>query len=164
MLPMGGTKGAMLALVVELLVTALTGAAMGFEASSFFVDEGNRPRIGQAFLVIDPDALAGRDTYLARDRNADRGNGEGSRRAPAGRAPPRARRQRRRRAASRFRRRSSRSCSGLPDDVAMTTIASRPVALLLNVAHALDHMFLLIFATAVGGDRGRFRLRRTGNR
>jgi (2R)-3-sulfolactate dehydrogenase (NADP+) len=66
MLPMGGSKGAMLALVVELLVTALTGAAMGFEASSFFVDEGNRPRIGQAFLVIDPDALAGRDTYLAR--------------------------------------------------------------------------------------------------
>ena len=54
MLPMGGTKGAMLALVVELLVTALTGAAMGFEASSFFVDEGNRPRIGQAFLVVDP--------------------------------------------------------------------------------------------------------------
>jgi len=66
MLPLGGTKGAMLALVVELIVTALTGAAMGFEASSFFVDEGNRPRIGQAFLVIDPDALAGRDSYLAR--------------------------------------------------------------------------------------------------
>jgi (2R)-3-sulfolactate dehydrogenase (NADP+) len=66
MLPMGGTKGAMLALVVELLVTALTGAALGFEASSFFVEEGNRPRIGQAFLVIDPDALAGRDVYLER--------------------------------------------------------------------------------------------------
>jgi len=66
MLPMGGTKGAMLALVVELLVTALTGAAMGFEASSFFVDEGNRPRLGQAFLVIDPDALAGRAIFLER--------------------------------------------------------------------------------------------------
>jgi (2R)-3-sulfolactate dehydrogenase (NADP+) len=66
MLAVGGTKGAMLALVVELLVTALTGAAMGFEASSFFVDEGNRPRIGQAFLVIDPDALAGRNVYLER--------------------------------------------------------------------------------------------------
>jgi len=66
MLPMGGTKGAMLALVVELLVTALTGAAIGAEASSFFVDEGNRPRIGQAFLVIDPSALAGRDAYLER--------------------------------------------------------------------------------------------------
>jgi (2R)-3-sulfolactate dehydrogenase (NADP+) len=66
MLAMGGTKGAMLALMVELLVTALTGAAIGSEASSFFVDAGNRPRIGQAFLVIDPEALAGRDTYLER--------------------------------------------------------------------------------------------------
>ena len=66
MVPMGGTKGAMLALIVELLVTALTGAAMGFEASSFFVDEGNRPRIGQAFLVIDPDALAGRSVFFDR--------------------------------------------------------------------------------------------------
>jgi (2R)-3-sulfolactate dehydrogenase (NADP+) len=66
MLPMGGTKGAMLALVVELLACALTGAAMGFEADSFFVDEGNRPRLGQAFLVIDPGALAGRHAYLER--------------------------------------------------------------------------------------------------
>jgi MFS family permease len=31
----------------------------------------------------------------------------------------------------------------------MSAAPSRPVALLLNVAHALDHMFLLIFATAV---------------
>lgn len=66
MLPMGGAKGAMLALVVELLVTALTGAAIGFEASSFFVDEGNRPRLGQAFVVVDPGALAGSETYAAR--------------------------------------------------------------------------------------------------
>jgi (2R)-3-sulfolactate dehydrogenase (NADP+) len=66
MLAMGGAKGAMLALVVELLVTALTGAALGFEADSFFVDEGNRPRIGQAFVAIDPDALAGRDVYHER--------------------------------------------------------------------------------------------------
>jgi (2R)-3-sulfolactate dehydrogenase (NADP+) len=66
MLPIAGAKGAMLALTVELLVTALTGAALGFEASSFFVDEGNRPRIGQAFLAIDPSALAGRETYLDR--------------------------------------------------------------------------------------------------
>jgi len=63
MLAMGGTKGAMLALLVELLVTTLSGAAFGFEASSFFVDEGNRPRLGQAFLVIDPGALAGRAVY-----------------------------------------------------------------------------------------------------
>ena len=66
MLAMGGTKGAMLALVVELIVTALTGAALAFEASSFFVDEGNRPRMGHAFIVVDPDALAGRDVYYER--------------------------------------------------------------------------------------------------
>jgi (2R)-3-sulfolactate dehydrogenase (NADP+) len=59
-------KGAMLALVVELLVTAVIGANFGFEASSFFVDEGNRPGIGQAFLVIDPGALAGSNSYLSR--------------------------------------------------------------------------------------------------
>ena len=66
MLPMGGAKGAMLALVVEVLVTALTGASMGFEATSFFVDEGNRPRLGQAFLALDPDAFAGRAVFLDR--------------------------------------------------------------------------------------------------
>lgn len=66
MMPVGGVKGAMLALMVELLCAALTGAAMGFEADSFFVDEGNRPRIGQAFLAIDPEALAGRTVYLER--------------------------------------------------------------------------------------------------
>jgi (2R)-3-sulfolactate dehydrogenase (NADP+) len=63
MLALGGAKGAMLALVVEVLVTSLTGAALGFEATSFFVDEGNRPRLGQAFLAIDPAALAGRAVY-----------------------------------------------------------------------------------------------------
>ena len=66
MLPMGGAKGAMLALMVELMVVALTGAHFGFEADSFFVAAGNRPRIGQAFMVIDPDALAGNDTYYER--------------------------------------------------------------------------------------------------
>jgi len=66
MLAMGGTKGAMLALIVELLACALTGAAFGFEADSFFVDAGNRPRIGQAFIAVDPDAMAGRGTYFER--------------------------------------------------------------------------------------------------
>ncbi len=69
MLPIGAAsspKGAMLALVVELLVTALIGARFGFEASSFFVDAGNRPCIGQAFIVVNPAALAGREAYLDR--------------------------------------------------------------------------------------------------
>ena len=34
---------------IELVVTALAGTQMGFEASSLFVDEGDKPRIGQAF-------------------------------------------------------------------------------------------------------------------
>ena len=66
MLPAGGVKGAMLALVVELLSCALTGAAFGFEADSFFTDAGNRPRIGQAFLVIDPGALVGSEVFFDR--------------------------------------------------------------------------------------------------
>lgn len=63
--PIGGAKGAMLALAVELICCALTGAAFGFESDSYFEPGGN-PRIGHALLAIDPAALAGRDTYLAR--------------------------------------------------------------------------------------------------
>lgn len=64
--PIGGAKGAMLALVFELICAALTGAAIGPEADSFFSEEGNRPRIGQAFMAIDPGALAGMKTYWER--------------------------------------------------------------------------------------------------
>jgi (2R)-3-sulfolactate dehydrogenase (NADP+) len=69
MLPFGGSsgsKGAMLALMVELLVTALIGAQFSFEATSFFAEEGNQPRIGQAFLLINPEALAGAASYNSR--------------------------------------------------------------------------------------------------
>src|SRR5207302_10649697 len=52
--PIGGAKGAMLALMFELTCASLTGAALGPEADSFFSEEGNRPRIGQSFIVIDP--------------------------------------------------------------------------------------------------------------
>ena len=64
--PKSSPKGAMLALMVELLVTAVIGAHFGYEASSFFVDEGNRPGLGQAFIVIDPGALAGTEHFLDR--------------------------------------------------------------------------------------------------
>lgn len=66
MCPAGGVKGAMLALMVELLCTALTGAALGFEADSFFSAQGNRPHIGHVFLVIDPSGLAGQEVYFER--------------------------------------------------------------------------------------------------
>lgn len=64
--PIGGTKGAMLALAFELVCAALTGAAIGSEADSFFSEQGNKPRIGQAFLAIDPGALAGMEKYFER--------------------------------------------------------------------------------------------------
>jgi (2R)-3-sulfolactate dehydrogenase (NADP+) len=54
----GGMKGTMLALVVEVLCCALTGAAFSFENDSYF-EPGNKPRIGHAILAIDPEALAG---------------------------------------------------------------------------------------------------------
>jgi (2R)-3-sulfolactate dehydrogenase (NADP+) len=66
MVPMGGTKGAMLALTVELLCAALSGSALSIEADQFYADKGNQARLGQGFLVIDPGALAGRDVFLAR--------------------------------------------------------------------------------------------------
>ena len=64
--PIGGAKGAMLALMFELICASLTGAAIGPEADSFFSEEGNKPRIGQAFIAIDPGALAGEEKYLER--------------------------------------------------------------------------------------------------
>jgi (2R)-3-sulfolactate dehydrogenase (NADP+) len=56
----------MLALVVELLVCALSGSAYGFESDSFFTEEGRPTRIGQAFMVINPGALAGQEVFLER--------------------------------------------------------------------------------------------------
>ena len=64
--PIGGAKGAMLGLMFELICASLTGAAIGPEADSFFSEEGNRPRVGQAFIAIDPGALAGMDRFSER--------------------------------------------------------------------------------------------------
>ena len=61
----GGVKGTMLALVVELVCCALMGAAFSFENDSYF-EPGNKPRIGHAIVAIDPDALAGAEQYLNR--------------------------------------------------------------------------------------------------
>lgn len=61
----GGVKGTMLAMMVELLCVALTGAAFSFENDTYF-EPGNAPRIGHVILAIDPDALAGADSYYTR--------------------------------------------------------------------------------------------------
>ncbi len=62
--PIGGAKGAMLAMMFELICAALTGAAIGPEADSFFSEQGNKPRIGQVFIAIDP--IAGSQVYFQR--------------------------------------------------------------------------------------------------
>ena len=54
LLPMGGSKGAALVLMVELLSAGLTGSNFGFEASSFFSSEGPAPNIGQFFITLNP--------------------------------------------------------------------------------------------------------------
>jgi len=61
----GGVKGTTLALMVEVLCVALTGAAFSFENDSYF-EPGGRPRIGHPIMAIDPDALAGAESYFSR--------------------------------------------------------------------------------------------------
>jgi (2R)-3-sulfolactate dehydrogenase (NADP+) len=65
MVPLGGDKGALLALIVELLVVGLSGSRFSYEADSFFDAKGNRPRIGQLLLTIDP-GLSGGSVFASR--------------------------------------------------------------------------------------------------
>ena len=59
MAPAGGYKGVNLALMVEILAAALTGANFSFAASSLADNEGGPPRIGQLFIAIDPSVFSG---------------------------------------------------------------------------------------------------------
>lgn len=58
MLPAGGQKGAVLALIVEILSATLSGANHSFEASSFFDTLGTAPGVGHTIIAFDP-AMAG---------------------------------------------------------------------------------------------------------
>ena len=87
--PIGGAKGAALALMVEVLAVALTGAAFSSEASSFFDAEGPPPGVGQLLIAIDPGRLRrprGVPRPPRRSGAHDRGR---RRRAPAGLAADR---------------------------------------------------------------------------
>ena len=66
MRPMGGAKGAALALAVECLAVGLTGAHFAFEASSFFTADGPPPGVGQLLLALDAAAFAGADVLAER--------------------------------------------------------------------------------------------------
>lgn len=64
--PIGDAKGAALALMVEVLAVAVTGANFSFEASSFFDGEGAPPHVGQLMIALDPAAFAGGDIFTTR--------------------------------------------------------------------------------------------------
>jgi len=62
----GGLKGTMLALAVEILACALTGAAFSHEVESMHLAAGPPLRLGQIFVGLDPGALAGSNAYFER--------------------------------------------------------------------------------------------------
>ena len=59
MAPSGGYKGVGVALLVELMAAALTGATLGRSASPFSGTAGGPPKTGQMFIAIDPGATSG---------------------------------------------------------------------------------------------------------
>lgn len=59
MAPSGGYKGVGVALLVEVMAAALSGATLGIHASPFSGTKGGPPRTGQFFIAIDPEATSG---------------------------------------------------------------------------------------------------------
>lgn len=57
--PIGGYKGASLALLIDILAGGLSGSNFSFEASSFGDCEGGPPRTGQLVIALDPTAFGG---------------------------------------------------------------------------------------------------------
>jgi (2R)-3-sulfolactate dehydrogenase (NADP+) len=66
--PIGGAKGAALALMVEVLCAALVGGQYGWEASSFLDAEGPRPDVGQIVIAFDPEVFSGSEFPLRMGR------------------------------------------------------------------------------------------------
>ena len=65
--PMGGAKGAVLALMVEVLAGALTGANLAGEASSFLDDKGAPPATGQVIFAFLANVFAQNGTQRVED-------------------------------------------------------------------------------------------------
>jgi (2R)-3-sulfolactate dehydrogenase (NADP+) len=65
MAPSGGYKGVGIALLTEIMATALTGATLGIHASPFSGTAGGPPKTGQFFIAIDPSATAS-DVFATR--------------------------------------------------------------------------------------------------
>lgn len=62
MIPAGDSKGAALALMVEILAAGLAGANYSFESSSLFDDKGAPPALGHTIIAINPAAMSAADT------------------------------------------------------------------------------------------------------
>jgi len=58
MIPIGGAKGAALALLVEVLAAALTSSNFGYQASSFFSAQGSSPGVGQLLMAVAPNPIS----------------------------------------------------------------------------------------------------------
>ena len=82
MVPTGGAKGAALALMVEVMAAALTGARLASEASSLFDDKGDPPGLGQTLIAIDPGAASGGAYAATLERLATAIEGDGDARLP----------------------------------------------------------------------------------
>jgi (2R)-3-sulfolactate dehydrogenase (NADP+) len=59
LLPVGGVKGAALALMIEVLCGALVGGHFGWEASSLLNAEGGPPLLGQLLIAFNPLSFVG---------------------------------------------------------------------------------------------------------
>lgn len=59
MAPSGGYKGVGVALMVEIMAAAMSGATLGMDASPFSGTKGGPPKTGQFFIAIDPGATSG---------------------------------------------------------------------------------------------------------
>lgn len=58
MAPAGGYKGVGVALMVEIMAAAMTGATLGIHASPFSGTKGGPPKTGQFFLAINPNVTS----------------------------------------------------------------------------------------------------------
>lgn len=89
MVPSGGYKGVGIALMVEMMAAAMTGASLGTEASPFSGPVGGPPKTGQFFIAIDPGATSAGSfaerisTLVASIRDQDGGRLPGDGRAKA---------------------------------------------------------------------------------
>ena len=64
MLPFGDAKGSALALMIEILAAAITGANFAYEADSFLDANGKPPNVGQLLIIIDPEIMGSKKRFF----------------------------------------------------------------------------------------------------